>query len=177
MVKNTGGCKTKGLARKLVNAPVNTKLRLPEDECECYAKVLKMLGNGMCHVNLVYKDTLFENVICHIRGKFRNRNKRSNLVSNGDTLLVGIRDWESNIENCDLLFIYNISLVNLISLPHSLTSEKQHDKQTLSNESDIIFDNSNHCQHISISSLNADNIDRNTQRDRDADADIDFNDI
>ena len=61
MVKNTtGGSKHKGMARKLVNAPVNDKIRLPEDECECYGKVIKMLGNGMCHVNLVYKDKLYE---------------------------------------------------------------------------------------------------------------------
>lgn len=172
MVKNTGGCKTKGLARKLVNAPVNTKLRLPEDECECYAKVLKMLGNGMCHVNLVYKDKLFENVICHIRGKFRNRNKRSNLVSNGDTLLVGIRDWESNIENCDLLFIYNIQLINLISLPFQLISdnEHQHDTQTKSNGSDIIFDNS---FHSNLSGSDNEYITHSTQ----IELEINFNDI
>ena len=116
MVKNTtGGSKHKGLARKLVNAPVNDKLRLPQDDCECFAKVVKMLGNGMCYVNLVYKNSLFENVICHIRGKFKNRNKRSNLVSFADTLLVGVRDWESNILNCDLLFIYNE--IHLKSLP------------------------------------------------------------
>ena len=98
MVKNTtGGSKHKGLARKLVNAPVNNTLRLPQNDSECFAKVVKMLGNGMCHVNLVYKDNLFQNVICHIRGKFRNRNKRSNLVSNGDTLLVGIPEYAQNI--------------------------------------------------------------------------------
>ena len=28
MVKNTGGCKTKGLARKLVNAPVNSSTQI-----------------------------------------------------------------------------------------------------------------------------------------------------
>lgn len=138
MVKNTtGGSKHKGLARKLVNAPVNDKIRLPEDECECYGRVTKMLGNGMCHVNLVYKDTLHENVVCHIRGKFRNRNKRSNLVSNGDTLLVGIRDWESNIDNCDLLFIYNQNHLNNISIPsfNSTNLPNNHNN-------DFLFDNS-----------------------------------
>lgn len=138
MVKNTtGGSKHKGLARKLVNAPVNDKVRLPEDECECYGKVTKMLGNGMCHVNLVYKDSLHENVVCHIRGKFRNRNKRSNLVSNGDTLLVGIRDWESNIDNCDLLFIYNENHIKNLSLPSfNINNHSNHND-------DILFDNSN----------------------------------
>jgi translation initiation factor IF-1 len=168
MVKNAGGCKTKGLARKLVNAPVNNKLRLPEDECECFAKVLKMLGNGMCHVNLVYKDNLFENVICHIRGKFRNRNKRSNLVSNGDTLLVGIRDWESNVDNCDLLFIYNIQLINLISLPSVLISHES--SKDDNSEHDISFDNNIH-NHINLS--NTPNINKNNDNDNE----INFNDI
>ena len=171
MVKNTGGCKTKGLARKLVNAPVNNKLRLPEDECECYAKVLKMLGNGMCHVNLVYKDNLFQNVICHIRGKFRNRNKRSNLVSNGDTLLVGIRDWESNIENCDLLFIYNIQLINLLSLP-SILIYHESSKHDLSEHDNISFDNNIH-NHINLS--NTPNIIKNNENENQNE--INFNDI
>ena len=138
MVKNTtGGSKHKGLARKLVNAPVNDKIRLPEDECECYGRVTKMLGNGMCHVNLVYKDKLYENVVCHIRGKFRNRNKRSNLVSNGNTLLVGIRDWESNIDNCDLLFIYNENHLNNLSLPSFNSTNLPNN-----NNDYILFDNS-----------------------------------
>ena len=168
MVKNAGGCKTKGLARKLVNAPVNNKLRLPEDECECFAKVLKMLGNGMCHVNLVYKDNLFQNVICHIRGKFRNRNKRSNMVSNGDTLLVGIRDWESNVDNCDLLFIYNIHLLNLISLPSILISHES--SKDDNSEHDISFDNNIH-NHINLNST------PNIINDNDNDNEINFNDI
>ena len=149
MVKNTtGGSKHKGMARKLVNAPVNDKIRLPEDECECYGRVTKMLGNGMCHVNLVYKDKLHENVVCHIRGKFRNRNKRSNLVSNGDTLLVGIRDWESNVDNCDLLFIYNENHLNNLSLPsfNIINQSNQND--------DILFDNNNFNNDLTLSNHN-----------------------
>jgi translation initiation factor IF-1 len=91
MVKNTtGGSKHKGMARKLVNAPISNKIRFSEDDDECYARVVKMLGNGMCHVNLLHKDIICENVVCHIRGKFRSRNKKNNLVSVGSVLLVGI---------------------------------------------------------------------------------------
>lgn len=140
MVKNTtGGSKHKGLARKLVNAPINNKLRLPEDECECYAKTVKMLGNGMCHVNLVYKDKLYENVVCHIRGKFKNKNKRSNMVSIGDILLVGIRSWESNVNNCDLLSIYSINQHNLISIPNIINNIQNTSND---NNDDILFSNS-----------------------------------
>ena len=36
MVKNTtGGSKHRGMARKLVNAPVSNKIRYSEDEDEC----------------------------------------------------------------------------------------------------------------------------------------------
>ena len=138
MVKNTtGGNKHKGLARKLVNAPSDNKLRLSEDECECYAKTVKMLGNGMCHVNLVFKNQLFENVVCHIRGKFKNRNKHSNLVSIGDYLLVGIRSWESNIHNCDLIIIYSSNQSSLLPLPSSLISNSN-SNLTLEHENDLI---------------------------------------
>jgi len=168
MVKNTtGGSRHKGLARKLVNAPVNNTIRLPQEQSECYARVLKMLGNGMCHVNLVYKDSLYENVICHIRGKFRNRNKRSNLVSNGDTLLVGIRDWESNIDNCDLLFIYNQNNLNNLSLPSFNINNDHHDN--IDHKHDILFDNSSHNSNfISTSHIHSSN---------DIDIDIDFDNI
>ena len=58
MVKNSGGCRTKGLARKLVNAPVSDKVRQIEEDGECYAIVSKMLGNGMCHVNVLQNDNI-----------------------------------------------------------------------------------------------------------------------
>ena len=169
MVKNTnGGSKHKGLARKLVNAPVNNTLRLPQDDSECFAKVVKMLGNGMCHVNLVYKEQLLLNVVCHIRGKFRNKNKRANLVSINDILLVGIREWESDIHNCDLLLIYsshNISLLSLPSFDNLSCSSSIHDGVSFDNSN--THSNSHYNSHYNSHS-NIIQIESN---------DIDFNDI
>ena len=109
MVKNAGGNKTKGQARKFASGGgKNDKLRLSEDECEVYAIVEKMLGNGMCHV--LCHDSVTR--LCHIRGKFRGRGKRDNTVQNGAWLLVGLREWdlekkdETKIQNCDLLEVY-----------------------------------------------------------------------
>ena len=110
MVKNTtGGSKTKGQARKFANAPrQSANIRLSNDECELYAQVTKMLGNGMCHVLCIDgKERL-----CHIRGKFRGRGKRDNLIGNNSWLLIGLRDWESEKDekkkqNCDLLEVYS----------------------------------------------------------------------
>lgn len=112
MVKNTkGGSKTKGQARKFAN-PVAAKniLRLSQDELEIYAQVTKILGNGMCHVLCIDNVTR----LCHIRGKFRGRGKRDNLIVGGTWILAGLREWEigkqpggSKLENCDLLEVYS----------------------------------------------------------------------
>ena len=37
--------------------------------------------------------------LCHIRGKFRGRGKRDNLVTRNAYILVGKRDWEGDEEN------------------------------------------------------------------------------
>ena len=62
----------------------------------------------MCHVLCIDgKERL-----CHIRGKFRGRGKRDNLIGNNSWLLIGLRDWESEKDekkkqNCDLLEVYS----------------------------------------------------------------------
>jgi len=110
MVKNTtGGSKTKGPARKFVNtARQPSNIRLAVDDGEIYAQVTKMLGNGMCHVLCIDGKTR----LCHIRGKFRGRGKRDNLLGVNNWLLIGLREWESGkdekkMQNCDLLEVYS----------------------------------------------------------------------
>ncbi len=114
MVKNTiGGNKSKGKARKLNQGPprANVYLRTSSNEFELYAQVIKLLGNGMCHVVCV-NDGITR--LCHIRGKFRGRGKSGNVVTNGTWLLVGLREWENGssggnkkLQNCDLLEVYS----------------------------------------------------------------------
>jgi initiation factor 1A len=111
MVKNTtGGNKSKGKARKLNDIRPNAYLRTASCEFELYAQVIKVLGNGMCHV-LCANDGSTR--LCHIRGKFRGRGKSDNIVKNGSWLLVGLREWENGrdetskkLQNCDLLEVY-----------------------------------------------------------------------
>jgi initiation factor 1A len=104
MVKNTtGGSGHKSQARKLVASGKSNRIRLSENEFERYAYVTKMLGNGMCYVVTDAGATL----TCHIRGKFRSRNKKNNMVTPMSILLVGIRDWESEQKNCDMLELYD----------------------------------------------------------------------
>ena len=113
MVKNTtGGSRHKSQARKLVDSGISANLPEPSNEFELYATVSKMFGNGMCQVLTLNGLTL----TCHIRGKFRGRNKNNNLVAPNSFLLVGLRDWENPPINCDLLFLYDL-LPNNLPLP------------------------------------------------------------
>jgi initiation factor 1A len=107
MVKNTvGGNKSKGQARKHLSSNSNKALKVSEDECEVYAQVTKMLGNGMCYVMCMDEKTR----MCFIRGKFKGRGKRDNFIGLHSWVLVGLRDFETvkegSQENCDLLEVY-----------------------------------------------------------------------
>ena len=108
MVKNLGGNKAKGQARKFVNNKQdNKKLRESEDDdYEIYAQVEKVLGNGM--YNVICIDNIKR--LCHSSGKFKGRNKKDNFVNLGTWLLIGLREYESSnnkkIQNCDLLEVY-----------------------------------------------------------------------
>ena len=112
MVKNsTGGNKAKGFARKGAssNEKKDKPLRVSENEFEVYAIIEKINGNGMCDVMCMDGEIR----LLHIRGKFRGRGKRDNVIDKTSWLLVGIRDYETVKEgkkqNCDLLEVYNSS--------------------------------------------------------------------
>lgn len=113
MVKNdAGGNKGKGLARKHVNAAKcggSKLLRVATDEAERYAVVSKMLGNGMCYVRLLSGGNggSASDKLCIIRNKFKGRGKRDNILDSGSWVLVGMREWASKQDTCDLLEVYN----------------------------------------------------------------------
>ena len=112
MVKNkTGGSRHKKQARKNVNAPVSSKLRLANEEGEIYAKVIKLCGNGMADV--LCNDKVVRLLI--IRKKFKGRHKRDNTISVNTLLLVGRRLWEVVAEKkkqkVDLLCVYSMSQI------------------------------------------------------------------
>ena len=172
MVKNTqGGSKHKGQARKLVNAPISSKPRLSESDDECYAMVTKMLGNGMCHVNLSHKGNLFQNVVCHIRGKFRGRNKKNNIVSTGNFVLVGLRTWENPIKNCDLIFTFID--IHIHNIPFNLQSLNLDSRDNYAQIDNIIISNTTSSLdiHNNIDHLQ---IDDNDNDDDDDDVDVEL---
>ncbi len=108
MVKNFGGKNSKKLGRKFVSNSVKggNRLRVAEDEDELYGCVVKMLGNGMCHV--LCGDKIQR--LCIIRNKFRGRGKRDNTLRIGTYVMIGKRSWESKSDEenskCDLVEVY-----------------------------------------------------------------------
>jgi len=132
MVKNThGGSKNKGVARKIVNASSNNhNIRLPQEDGECFARVISLLGNGMCSVKILQNNgTLLDNAVCQIRGKFRGKHKSQNIVSRDAFILVGMRELSGGAA-CDLLEIYSESSIPFIlshsHLTHLLLSQPNH---------------------------------------------------
>jgi translation initiation factor IF-1 len=119
MVKNAGGNKAKGYARKNM-VKGTSALRTSEDPAEIYAQAIKISGGSMCRVN----DLKGQEMNCHIRGKFRGRGKRDNLIVAGTWLLVGLREWEQEpspgkLLNCDLIEVYSDN--DKVKLKNSVT--------------------------------------------------------
>jgi initiation factor 1A len=104
-INKFGGNKQKSQARKSVqNKNASTRLRQTTNESEKYAIVKKLFGNGRCLVHTI--DNVEKN--CIIRGKFRGKKKRDNILIVGSWVLVDIRDWQSeNSNDCDLLEVYS----------------------------------------------------------------------
>jgi initiation factor 1A len=104
MVKNTtGGSGAKSVARKDVGKGGGRGLTLPSCNLEVIACVTKALGNGMLEVHTNDNKRL----IAHIRNKFRGKQKRNNMINLNSLVLVGLRDWENPIKNCDIMSIYD----------------------------------------------------------------------
>lgn len=122
MVKNAGGNKAKGFARKnLVKR--DTALRVASETGEIYAQAVKVMGGSIASATDLDGNPLR----AHIRGKFRGRGKRDNFIAPGTWLLVGLHSWEDKatikpgeIRNCDVLEVYSESDKN--RLKTSVTS-------------------------------------------------------
>jgi translation initiation factor IF-1 len=142
MGKNiNGGNKNKKFARKQVNGNNSNKLRLSMDEYEKYAIVIRISGGSICRIKINGSDN---EIICHIRGKYRGRNKNSNLISSGTIILVGLRPDMSSNDECDLLYVYEPNEIEqLLNLPHlNISSLLNNDDYKISKPNDgFIFSN------------------------------------
>ena len=177
MVKNTtGGSKHKSSARKHATPAHASRDPAPSSPFERIATVERLLGNGMCTVVTIESRPL--TLICHIRGKFRGKQKSHNIVSYKSTLLVGLREWESIHTNCDLIAILGGNQTTHIlnhddnnnnnnTLPHDVIFDFNYNlPDLLNNQNDNQNDNQNHNHNHNDLDL-----------DLDLDLDIDLDDI
>lgn len=100
MVKNmNGGNKAKKGGRKTFT---NNKTILSTNEFEVYGVVVKMLGGKICEVKC--QDNIVR--LCHIRGSFSGKNKGANFIRPGLWVLIGLREWSTEKNHCDLICLY-----------------------------------------------------------------------
>jgi hypothetical protein len=145
MVKNTsGGGNAKKQARKHAGSSSSNILRVSQSPMELYACVTKMSGGNLCRVVAQHGHDRLE-VCCHIGGKFRGRNKRNNYLSVGTWVLVGLRDWENPVKNCDLEYVYEKDetdqLKNLpgVSLKHVLAELKSQNNFGCNDDDEMVI--------------------------------------
>ena len=113
MVKNLSGGKRAKAASRKGGAPAAVQNTRTAEEGEMYAVVTKFWGNGLVEV----KCTDGQERKCVIRKKFRGRRQRDNQVVLNGAVLVGVRDYESNKETCDLLETYSAADVERLNEP------------------------------------------------------------
>ena len=149
MVKNTkGGKGAKSLGRKH-QTQTNHSLRLSTDPLEKYAFVTKMYGGGMCEIWYIDEKNQNKKLIGHIRKKMKGRQMRHNCVVANSYVLVGLRDWESEPKNCDIICIYDTNQieqlkqnpsVNIIGLSQFSTKDSNpSDKKDIDSDDNFEF--------------------------------------
>ena len=169
MDKNDGGNKGKGLARKHVTSGgSNKQLRVATEDGERYAVVSKMLGNGMCYVRLLSGggggNGGSGDKLCIIRNKFKGRGKRDNILDSGSWVLVGLREWASKQDTCDLLEVYNDSerdrlMKNEPCFKAVASTSESNNERSSSNSSSIQFTDSETIKYSKLVKSNAANND------------------
>jgi hypothetical protein len=106
MVKNTGGNKSKKIARKNVGGQSSAQeVRRVSDPSEMYAAVTKIYSSKRCDII----GTDGKPYVCTIRGKFIGRKRSDGALAVGTWIMVGFYDWEvrgDGSKGCDLLEIY-----------------------------------------------------------------------
>lgn len=137
MVKNiTGGKKGKQGGRKTFTT---TKTLLSTNEFEVYGIVVKMMGGKICEVKC--QDDVIR--LCHIRGSFSGKNKSSNFIRPGQWVLVGLREWSTEKQHCDLICLYTDRDKDKILQTGALDNlqSEEHRMNQIDPESELVIEN------------------------------------
>lgn len=128
MVKNTmGGCNGKKVAHKHAVKSTKSGLRISQNKSEIYGVVKRLNGNTFDVTCVDDKERR-----CFIRGKFKGRGKRDNIIEVDKWVLIGLREFQQvpselvlvngkkEMEMCDLLEVYSSSEKETLKRTHSV---------------------------------------------------------
>jgi translation initiation factor IF-1 len=128
MVKNTmGGCNGKKVAHKHATKSTKSGLRISQNKSEIYGVVKRLNGNTFDVTCIDDKERR-----CFIRGKFKGRGKRDNIIEVDKWVLVGLREFQQvpselvlvngkkEMEMCDLLEVYSSSEKETLKRTHGV---------------------------------------------------------
>jgi translation initiation factor IF-1 len=131
MVKNTkGGCNGKKVAHKHAVKSTKSGLRISQNKSEIYGVVKRLNGNTFDVTCIDDKERR-----CFIRGKFKGRGKRDNIIEVDKWVLIGIREFQQapkenaiksnskgkkEMEMCDLLEVYSSGERDTLKRTHAI---------------------------------------------------------
>ena len=128
MVKNTmGGCNGKKVAHKHAVKSTKIGLRISQNKSEIYGVVKRLNGNTFDVTCIDEKERR-----CFIRGKFKGRGKRDNIIEVDKWVLIGLREFQQvpsevvlvngkkEMEMCDLLEVYSSSEKETLKRTHNI---------------------------------------------------------
>lgn len=128
MVKNTmGGCNGKKVAHKHAVKSTKSGLRVSQNKSEIYGVVKRLNGNTFDVTCIDEKERR-----CFIRGKFKGRGKRDNIIEADKWVLIGLREFQQapselvlvngkkELEMCDLLEVYSSSEKETLKRTHGV---------------------------------------------------------
>ena len=122
-----GGCNGKKVAHKHAVKSTKSGLRISQNKSEIYGVVKRLNGNTFDVSCIDDKERR-----CFIRGKFKGRGKRDNIIEVDKWVLVGLREFQQvpselvlvngkkEMEMCDLLEVYSSSEKETLKRTHGV---------------------------------------------------------
>jgi translation initiation factor IF-1 len=122
-----GGCNGKKVAHKHAVKSTKSGLRTSQNKSEIYGVVKRLNGNTFDVTCIDEKERR-----CFIRGKFKGRGKRDNIIEVDKWVLIGLREFQQapselvlvngkkEMEMCDLLEVYSSSEKETLKRTHSI---------------------------------------------------------
>ena len=122
-----GGCNGKKVAHKHAVKSTKSGLRISQNKSEIYGVVKRLNGNTFDVTCVDDKERR-----CFIRGKFKGRGKRDNIIEVDKWVLIGLREFQQvpsehalvngkkEMEMCDLLEVYSSSEKETLKRTHGV---------------------------------------------------------